>query len=608
MSDANLRCSHCNSELTSGRCEYCGTWVDTNFLGKAKKSVGIHPALAKRYAVSKEPPQQAATESTAIPEKVIFSETAPPPIPGYELSELIGKGAMGSVYKAKHIASGREAAVKILSSEMSSRSDLVARFERESLALSSFRHPNVVSIFDSGSISNVHYFCMEYIEGTTLRRFLKNGPLPLKQALNFVRQILRGLRAAHDRGIIHRDLKPENVLVEHNLERLVLVDFGLAGLLNEASNPHPNLTRSKVTMGTVNYMAPEQHMDAKRVDARSDLYSVGVILYECILGDLPLGRFALPSERNFSAPASLDQVLSKALSREPEKRYQNAAQFEQALANIEEDLLSYTVPVHQQPSPQFYWPNPQVSENPTQWATVPPWVKKPGFSWGALALVAGLILGVVISRGNPPEVVVSAQGANAIKTGTEFAAFDRAWKSDSPIWEFRRQELCYLAKQGNAGHFRRDLSLLVEQRKWDNTEWSSRIFLEKLKLPMNAAKVQHLAREGLGGNPEPAAGGVFFISTHSDRALGLMAYPDGTCAISEFKKQDGILKLVQQIQAPCKHKNPLLTAKLDLNLGKLDGWVEKRPLASITVKNVAHEKWQRALACRNINCIFEPVL
>src|SRR3989338_7884175 len=129
MSDANPRCSHCNSELSSGRCEYCGTWVDTNFLGKAKKSVGIHPALAKRYAVSRDP--LPPFEHEKIPLNPPFSK-GEISIPGYELLELIGKGAMGSVYRAKHLASGRLAAVKILSSEMSSRADLVARFERES--------------------------------------------------------------------------------------------------------------------------------------------------------------------------------------------------------------------------------------------------------------------------------------------------------------------------------------------------------------------------------------------------------------------------------------------------------------------------------------------
>src|SRR3989338_1468319 len=576
MSDANPRCSHCNSELSSGRCEYCGTWVDTNFLGKAKKSVGIHPALAKRYAVSKEP----TAEHGPPLEKIIISQTNAPAIPGYELLEMIGKGAMGTVYKAKHMASGREAAVKILSAEMSSRSDLVARFERESAALSSFRHPNVVAIYDSGNVSNIHYFCMEYVEGTTLRRFLKNGPLPIKQAIPFVRQILLGLKAAHDRGIIHRDLKPENVLVDQKEERLVLVDFGLAGLLNEATNPHPNLTRSKVTMGTVNYMAPEQHMDAKRVDGRSDLYSVGVILYECILGDLPLGRFSLPSERNFPAPISLDQVLSKALSREPEKRYQNATEMMQALGQIEQDLISYEAPTGLVPRWVSYAPVQsygQSTQNPTQWVTVPPWVKKPGFSWGALALVAGLILGVVISRGHPLEVVIYAKSANPISTGVAFKTLGKTWKSDSPVWEPTRTGIKYAAKQGDAGHFRRDLSLLVEQDKLISPEWASKILLEQLKLPMSSAKIQHLARERLGVDPGPGAGGIFYVSAHLERALGILMYADGTCAVSEFKKQDGIFKLIQQVQLTCKGKNPLLTARLDAHMGQLDALVEGRP-------------------------------
>lgn len=605
MSDASSKCGHCNADLNSGRCEVCGTWVDTNFLGKAKKSVGIHPALAKRYAVSKEG-TTADLDKKSLARPIIL-DAAPPAIPGYELQEPIGKGAMGSVYKAKHIASGRPAAVKILSAEMSSRSDLVARFQRESAALSSFRHPNVVAIFDSGSVADVHYFCMEYVEGTTLRKFLKNGPLPIKQAIAFVRQILLGLKAAHDRGIIHRDLKPENVLVDQSGERLVLVDFGLAGLLNEAANPHPNLTRSRVTMGTVNYMAPEQHIDAKRVDGRSDLYSVGVILYEAILGDLPLGRFALPSERHFDAPESLDLLLSKALSREPEKRYQSATDFDQALSLIEEDLVTYQ-PRETSGAKVYYFPTQNLSENPTQWATVPPWVKKPRLAWGALALACGLILGIWISRTHPHEVVISEEGAHGIQTGTEFEAFHENWKSESPVWEPSKKEIRYLARQGNAGHFRRDLSLLIQQDKLESPIWSSRFMPEKLKLPMSAAKAQHLAREKLGSNPEPAAGGIFYVSANTDRVMGLLAYPDGACALAEFKRQDGILKLQQQVQISCRGKNPLLTTRLDVHAGRLEGFIDHKPMAVLKVKNVASEKWQKALGCRNMNCIFEPVL
>ncbi|MES2504600.1 MAG: serine/threonine-protein kinase [Myxococcota bacterium] len=607
MSEDNLTCSHCQAELTSGRCEVCGTWADTNFLGKAKKSVGIHPALAKRYAVSKDSSSNSGNVSK--PEVLKPASNGPlPGIPGYDLIDLIGKGAMGSVYSAKHIASGRQAAVKILSSEMSSRADLVARFERESAALSSLRHPNVVAIYDVGNASKVHYFCMEYVEGTTLRRCLKNGPLTLQQTIGYMRQILRGLKAAHDRGIIHRDLKPENVLVEQGTERVVLVDFGLAGLLNEATNPHPNLTRSRVTMGTVNYMAPEQHIDAKRVDQRSDLYSVGVMFYECILGDLPLGRFALPSERQYPAPMTLDAALSKALSREPEKRYQSAEEFSLALDSLEKDLANYEAPENSTFERIYYSPRQEQTENPTQWATVPPWVRRPGFSFGAIALAAGLILGIMLAKRNPLEVVISQKGAEGIYTGTEFEALKKHWKSESPVWETYTKEIKYLAKQGNAGHFRRDISLLIEQDVPSPGPWSAKISLEKYKLPMSASKVHHMARERLGGEPEPAAGGVFYVTTDASRVLGVLAFADGTCAVSEFKKIDGILKLVQQIQAPCKSKNLVLQAKLESDAGRFDAFVEDKPLASIQVKNLSDDKWQRALGCRNTICVFEPVL
>ncbi|MBH1988524.1 MAG: serine/threonine protein kinase [Myxococcaceae bacterium] len=604
MSDVKFCCAHCNAELSSGRCDVCGTWVDTNFLGKAKKSVGIHPALAKRYASSRASEPPAGKKSR---DSILSDELKPPSIPGYELLDPIGKGAMGSVYQAKHIASGRTAAVKILSAEMSSRSDLVARFERESAALSSFRHPNVVAIFDSGTVFNTHFFCMEFIDGITLRRFLKDGPLPLKQAIHFVRQILAGLSAAHSRSIIHRDLKPENVLVAADLNRCVLVDFGLAGLLNEATNPHPNLTRSRVTMGTVNYMAPEQHMDAKRVDGRSDLYSVGVIFYECVLGDLPLGRFALPSERHYEAPEALDRILSKALCREPEKRFQNAAEFDLELQALERETETWTAKgLHKT---RFYFDSAlsHQTEHPTQWAAVPPWVRKPRFLWGATAMAVGIILGILISRTHPKEIVLSPSGAYAIDSASELQYHGSVWKSESPVWEEVKDTLVYQAKQGNSGHFRRDLSLLIQQDAMDQLSWSSHLSLERLKLSLSVAKTQHLAREKLGSNPEPPAGGLFFVSPNAERVLGMVTLSDNSCWLCEFRKQDGFLKSTQQAQIPCKGKHPLYEIRLDAHKGLIQAWIDKKPAGSLEVKNVASEKWQRALGCRNVICDFKPV-
>lgn len=263
-----------------------------------------------------------------------------PALPGFEIVAMVGQGAMGRVFKAKERSSGRVAALKLLSPELAARADFVARFEREAAAMERVQHPGVVRIVGNSSHGNLHYLWMHFVEGGSLRRILDQGRLTPARALNFARQIIQGLGAAHDVDVIHRDLKPENILVAPGdetvgPERLVLVDFGLAGITDENEDPHPNLTKSRMTMGTVNYMAPEQRTNAKHVDARADLYATGVILYELLMGDLPLGRFALPTERGLALPPAIDDVVVKALARAPEERYQSAAEFDRALAEIE---------------------------------------------------------------------------------------------------------------------------------------------------------------------------------------------------------------------------------------------------------------------------------
>jgi serine/threonine-protein kinase len=258
-----------------------------------------------------------------------------PKIPGFEIAFQIGRGAMGSVYRARQIKTGQLVAIKILSSDLSERADLVARFEREAYALKSLSNPNIVSVIDAGHADHLHYFAMEFIDGITLRTRINRGPISIEEACFITSQMLNGLKEAHMHGIIHRDLKPENVLLAYDdrdfqkpPNRVVLVDFGLVGIGGLQFDPHPNLTRSRVTMGTVNYMAPEQHVDAKRVDHRSDLYSAGVIFYEMLTKELPLGRYLLPFERGMAVPARVDEILSIALSRNLEARYSSAKEFQ----------------------------------------------------------------------------------------------------------------------------------------------------------------------------------------------------------------------------------------------------------------------------------------
>ncbi len=310
--------------------------------------LGLHPALEKKWAEQPIRSKKVSSFDTVA----TGGSSGLPKIPGYEVSFQIGRGAMGSVYRARQNSTGRLVAIKVLSHELSERADLVARFEREACALKSLKNENVVSIIDAGHVGDLHYFIMEFIDGITLRTRINRGPIDLKEACFITSQILCGLKEAHKHGIIHRDLKPENVLLAYSggnitmPDRAVVVDFGLVGIGGLAFDPHPNLTRSRVTMGTVNYMAPEQHVDAKRVDHRSDIYSAGVILYEMLTGELPLGRYTLPHERGLSLPKEVDEILSLALSRKVEDRYFSTELFLQDLAELNDAPVEKIPEVH----------------------------------------------------------------------------------------------------------------------------------------------------------------------------------------------------------------------------------------------------------------------
>jgi serine/threonine protein kinase len=345
-----LSCNSCHKDYVASHRVSGEDFICSNCRGRAKEQstkLGIHPALEKKMATPAEAKGHAPTlvlratqfgaRSTRHNVDKIKEMNTMPSIPGFDIAYQVGRGAMGSVYRARQIKTGRLVAIKVLSYELAQRTDLVARFEREAYALKSLSNTNVVTVIDAGHVDDLHYFAMEFIDGITLRTRINRGPIHWREAAFITTQMLNGLIAAHKHGIIHRDLKPENVLLSYPNsdfsrmpERVVLVDFGLVGIGGLAFDPHPNLTRSKVTMGTVNYMAPEQHVDAKRVDHRSDLYSCGVILFEMLTGDLPLGRYLMPSERGGSlegVPLSLDPLLSKALARNLEERFSSAQIF-----------------------------------------------------------------------------------------------------------------------------------------------------------------------------------------------------------------------------------------------------------------------------------------
>ena len=197
----------------------------------------------------------------------------------YEVLSLIGRGGMGEVHRARHVKLGRDVAIKVLPSELSSDRERLRRFEREARAASSLNHPNIVTIHDIDEHDGITYIAMELVEGQTFRQLLRDGPLPVNQALAFSTQIADGLAAAHAAGIVHRDLKPDNMMVTS--EGLVkILDFGLAkpiaGGFDSWLTTLSKTTREGVLVGTPAYMSPEQ-AGGDPVDHRSDQFSFGVV-------------------------------------------------------------------------------------------------------------------------------------------------------------------------------------------------------------------------------------------------------------------------------------------------------------------------------------------
>jgi len=264
--------------------------------------------------------------------------------PQLEILELIGKGGMGAVYKARQPALDRIVALKILPPEVGTDPAFAERFTREARALAKLSHQNIVAVYDFGKTSfpdadsdpdvardGLYYFLMEYVDGANLRQLIKSGGTQPAEALAIVPQICEALEFAHGEGVVHRDIKPENILVDQK-GRVKIADFGLAKLL-QAEPVGVTLTQAGQVMGTWYYMAPEQIERPLEVDHRADIYSLGVVFYEMLTGHVPSGRFDPPS-KTAQIDVRLDEVVLRALEREPSRRYQHASDVKTQVESI----------------------------------------------------------------------------------------------------------------------------------------------------------------------------------------------------------------------------------------------------------------------------------
>ena len=255
-------------------------------------------------------------------------EDLAPHFPQLEIEQLLGCGGMGAVYKARQTSLDRTVALKVLPPDPDRDPAFAERFTREARALAKLSHPNVVMVFEFGEAGQFYYLVMEYVDGVDLRCTIRGGTLPPREALTIVPQICEALQYAHDNGVVHRDIKPENILLGKD-GRVKIADFGLAKLLVPTSEQMA-LTGTQQVMGTPHYMAPEQLEKPAEVDHRADIYSLGVVFYELLTGELPLGHFAPPSQKA-NVGAGLDSVVMRSLAKEPERRYQHASDVKSAV-------------------------------------------------------------------------------------------------------------------------------------------------------------------------------------------------------------------------------------------------------------------------------------
>ena len=303
------------------KCPQCGAPLPSGVLA------GLCPACLFK--------QGAAADTAVPPETTAFQ---PPSVeevarlfPQLEILAFIGKGGMGAVYKARQPGLDRIVALKIIPPQTATGPGFIERFNREARALAKLNHPNIVAVYEFGQANGLPFFIMEFVDGLNLRQLERAGKLSAREALQIVPQICEALQFAHDEGIVHRDIKPENILLDKK-GRVKIADFGIAKILS--GGPDVAITETGGSIGTPHYMAPEQMEKPTTVDHRADIFSLGVVFYEMLTGELPLGKFAPPSSRKVEVDVRLDDVVLRALEKDPERRYQHASQVKTAVDTI----------------------------------------------------------------------------------------------------------------------------------------------------------------------------------------------------------------------------------------------------------------------------------
>ncbi len=262
----------------------------------------------------------------------------------YVLMDKLGEGGMGEVFRARHLRLGRDVALKVMRRERLANPEAVRRFRREIRAAAALAHENVVMAYDADQSGDVHFFAMEYVAGTNLDHHVRaNGPLPLSEAADYIRQIALGLQHAHEKGLIHRDIKPSNLLLSTTGE-VKISDLGLVRVDDSDTGPVSRITKEGLTVGTPDFVAPEQARNPHAADIRADVYSLGCTFYFLLSGRVPYpdgtatekmlqhAREPFPTLERTDLPVEVHSILARMTAKKPEQRYAQPAEVAEALA------------------------------------------------------------------------------------------------------------------------------------------------------------------------------------------------------------------------------------------------------------------------------------
>jgi serine/threonine protein kinase/tetratricopeptide (TPR) repeat protein len=326
------------------KCQQCGTLLPRDALA------GLCPACLLAQGAAAD----TVSEGTQPPFHPPSAAELGPLFPQLEILELIGKGGMGAVYKARQRELDRVVALKILPPGIGNNPAFAERFAREARALARLNHPGIVTLYEFGAASpsqlstftsQLYYFLMEFVDGVNLRQLLHAGRIAPREALAIVPAICDALQFAHDQGIVHRDIKPENILLDRR-GRVKVADFGLAKLVGGNGRPElppdqhgrqqvaaDELTDAGKVLGTPNYMAPEQTEHPGDVDHRADIYALGVVFYQMLTGELP-GKQLEPPSRKVQIDVRLDEIVLRTLEKEPDRRYQQVSEVKTQVETI----------------------------------------------------------------------------------------------------------------------------------------------------------------------------------------------------------------------------------------------------------------------------------